>query len=98
MKKIKLESKTLFKYIHIFIIIGNIFIFFHLYNFLNEYVYKSFAIDQTYLEDQVRMKDEGIDKLKFDEANTRIEKKLNKTIITEKNSKENYASTNNIDE
>jgi len=84
MKKPKINSNTLFKYFYALIILGNITVFFYLYNFLDEYVYKSFAIDQSFLEAQVKMTSEGINKAQFEEIDSKIEKKLNQSALPEK--------------
>lgn len=98
MKKLKINSNTFFKYVYALIFLGNIAVFFYLYNFLNEYVYESFAIDQSFLEAQVKMTSEGINKTQFEETNSKIEKKLNKNILLEKENPEEPILFDDIDD
>lgn len=76
MKKIKLNSTTVFKYIYLVIFFGGIFILFQLYNFLNEHVYKTFAVDQDFLSTQVKKTSEVINSEKFEEIKINLDNKL----------------------
>ena len=78
MKKIKIKPKFIFKLVYLVIIIANIYIVYYLYNFLNENVYETFALNENFLSAQVKNNSEGINKDGFEIVNNNLNNKLNK--------------------
>lgn len=83
MKKIKISSSLIIKYVYAIVFLANAAVIFYFYNFLNENVYKSFAIDQEFLSAQVKKSTEGIDSAKFENIKNSLDKKLSDKMISE---------------
>jgi hypothetical protein len=75
MNKLKLNQKTIFKYIYLFFIIINFLIIFYLYNFFNDNVYSAIVVDQSIIEAQARQSMEDINVDKFKQIIKTIEEK-----------------------
>ncbi len=78
MKKLNLNIFQILKYSQIAIIVANFVALFYLYLFFNKYIYKSFVVDQSYLEAQSHKILRGIDIEKLEIAEKNLKEKMQK--------------------
>jgi hypothetical protein len=79
--KIKIKSANIFFYLNILILVGNLFVVFFLYSYINNNVIKAILPDQAFLEKASQSYIGDINMKKFNSIIDTNEKKMKKNSI-----------------